>query len=50
MKKETHKEYSERVLGKTPPIHCAAQHITFGGKCLNCGWIPSEKEDKNENS
>jgi hypothetical protein len=45
MRNETHKEYSRRVLGKTPAIYCASWHMTFGGKCLNCGWVKSESSD-----
>ena len=46
----THKEYSKTVLGETPPVYCAAWHITFGGKCLNCGFEPEqiEMEDNQE--
>lgn len=32
---KTHKEYSESVQ---PVVPCAVWHITFGGRCLNCGW------------
>lgn len=37
---KTHRQHSEMVLGKTPPVACSSSHITFGGRCLNCGWNP----------
>lgn len=36
-----HQQHSERTIGKSPATHCAAWHITFGGRCLNCGFDPS---------
>jgi hypothetical protein len=36
----SHREYSEKVLGETPPTPCSANTMTFGGRCLNCGYDP----------
>lgn len=36
----THKEYCDNVKVATP---CTALHITFGGRCLNCGYQPETK-------
>jgi len=33
----THLEWINKTK---PPLPCAAAYITFGGKCLNCGWNP----------
>jgi hypothetical protein len=33
--KETHAEHSARVKNATP---CEARHMTFGNRCLSCGW------------
>ena len=33
----THHEQSEKARVATP---CTAASITFGGRCLNCGWDP----------
>lgn len=39
----THAEHAEKSKVSTP---CAAQSITFGGRCLNCGYDPAEEEAK----
>ena len=41
----THFEYSNEVKLVVP---CSANHLTFGGKCLNCGYDPNlvQKEIK----
>lgn len=31
----THREWADKQKIATP---CTAAHITFGGRCLNCGW------------
>jgi len=36
---ETHAEHSKKAKVATP---CAAQDITFGGRCLNCGYAPNK--------
>lgn len=23
-------------------VACNAYHVTFGGRCLNCGWTPAD--------
>lgn len=33
----THIEYTKQV---TPVVPCAAWHLTFEGRCLNCGYAP----------
>ncbi len=33
----THYEYTQKI---NPPQPCTAAHITFGGRCLNCGYDP----------
>jgi hypothetical protein len=40
----THKE---AMAIKKPTVPCAAWHITFGGRCLNCGWEPDREITKN---
>lgn len=50
MKKETHLEYSERVLGKKPPVPCTVWTLTFGGRCLNCGYDPDEENRREKES
>jgi len=35
----THSEASKQAKVSTP---CTAAHITFGGRCLNCGYEPQE--------
>jgi hypothetical protein len=25
--------------------HCRAEHVTFGGRCLNCGWTPADHKE-----
>ena len=32
----THAEHSANVKNATP---CSAHHMTFGARCLNCGWV-----------
>jgi hypothetical protein len=39
----THKEAS---AFRRPVVPCAAWHITFGGRCLNCGWEPGIERDQ----
>ena len=34
---KTHTQVIEEIK---PSVPCAAWHITFGGKCLNCGYDP----------
>ena len=34
---ESHAKHAERLLLVTP---CAAWHMTFYGRCLNCGYAP----------
>ena len=47
----THNEYIKQLATPTV-VPCTAGHITFNGKCLNCGYIPGlqvtplPKEDK----
>jgi len=36
----THKEYMDKIKPTAP---CASWHITFGGRCLNCGYDPEEE-------
>jgi hypothetical protein len=36
---ETHAEHSKKANVATP---CTAQAITFGGRCLNCGYNPAK--------
>lgn len=33
----THHEYTKQVK---PVVPCAAWHLTFEGRCLNCGYDP----------
>ena len=33
----THREHERYVR---PAVPCSANHITFGGRCLNCGFDP----------
>lgn len=33
----THSEYSARAR---TVVHCHPAHLTFGGRCLNCGYDP----------
>lgn len=40
-KPKTHKETMEAAKVATP---CAAWHITFGGRYLNCGFDPLKVE------
>ena len=35
---ETHAEHSKRIRNATP---CTAHDITFGGRCLACGYDPN---------
>ena len=35
----SHLEYIRTVAAKTSSP-CVAHHITFGGRCLNCGYDP----------
>jgi len=39
----THSEASKQAKVSTP---CTAAHITFGGRCLNCGYEPQELTSK----
>ena len=41
----THHEYLEKrkAHGQVPTVPCTAQAITFGGRCLNCGYNPDDK-------
>ena len=34
----THREHINAGPALSTP--CAAWHLTFGGRCLNCGWDP----------
>ena len=34
----THRAHSAAVR---PAVPCAAWHVTFGGRCLNCGFDPA---------
>ena len=43
---QTHQEQRDLVK---PVVPCAAWHITFGGRCLNCGWDPARATKKEEN-
>jgi hypothetical protein len=36
----THIEHAERAHLSTP---CNASHMTFGGRCMNCGWGESPR-------
>ena len=40
----THTEHSTKAKVSTP---CTAHDITFGGRCLNCGYDPSKDEAEN---
>jgi len=40
-----HTEHAEKAKSATP---CAAWHITFGGRCLNCGFDPSVPDTRME--
>lgn len=44
-KGEHHGEFIERVK---PPQPCTARHETFGGKCLNCGFQPTQATREGE--
>lgn len=33
----THREYS-KLARNASAVPCNASHMTFGGRCLNCGW------------
>jgi hypothetical protein len=44
----THKEYSERYIKRTHERPCASWHITFGGRCLNCGYDPEREDNEKE--
>jgi hypothetical protein len=35
----THAAHSKAMKLAQP---CAAWHLTFGGKCLNCGYVPPD--------
>jgi hypothetical protein len=45
-KGETHYEHMNRVLPKpiTNTSVCTVWHLTFGGRCLNCGFQPDHTE------
>jgi len=36
----THAEHATKTLGQNPATPCASWHITFNGRCLNCGFDP----------
>lgn len=36
-------DHLEHIKKTNPPQPCTASHITFGGKCLNCGWEPKQE-------
>ena len=38
----TYHEWTKKVK---PVMPCSASDITFGGRCLNCGWVPSMTEN-----
>jgi hypothetical protein len=37
----THHEYTEKVKPYPP---CNASNLTFGGRCLNCGYDPALRD------
>ena len=39
----THQECYEKVR---PVVPCSRQHLTFGGRCLNCGYDPEQNKHK----
>lgn len=41
---ETHYRFIMRVVAKGDPrnITCSAGHLTFGGRCMNCGYDPAK--------
>ena len=43
-KNETH---CQRIARIHPPQPCTASHMTFNGRCLNCGWGPSSPSPAN---
>jgi len=42
-KGKTHCEYAPGGSTSQP---CRASDITFGGRCLNCGWVADHTEDR----
>jgi hypothetical protein len=41
----THKEWSDKqVAAGKVGRPCTAHDLTFGGRCLNCGYEPEEGE------
>jgi hypothetical protein len=34
----THNQWSEKAK---PTVPCTCHHMTYGGRCLNCGYDPS---------
>ena len=47
-KKQSHVEYIEKLkkTGKfTSAVPCTSHHMTFGGKCLNCGYKPEDQKE-----
>lgn len=35
---EDHYAYSRRIIGENPSSPCTAHTMTFGERCLRCGW------------
>lgn len=38
---ESHAAYSRRTIGENPSSPCTVHTMTFGGRCLRCGWGPA---------
>ena len=41
----SHVEHEKKTKVSTP---CTSHHMTFGGKCLNCGWVGKKTKKVNE--
>lgn len=43
IKGKSHVEHAPKTIFSKP---CPARDITFGGRCLNCGWHPDHVQER----